>query len=330
MFENTKTKLRPLKRIPSTVYEYFSEYKSKLFWKNGDAIHGYRNKIKVYDFFTFFNELDLLEIRLNILDAYADYFVISESNMTFSGQKKPMHFAENKERYARWAHKIIYIPILDAPTSIEDLKSRLRDGTSKDDMSLAKECLNLDFINKDFHWIREYYIKEYMRYHLPALNDNDICYISDLDEIWDPTVKIDFSRNDIYKLILNSYIYFLNNRTNEHWRGFTGPVVSKYKWVKQFGLNVIRTHKLMYYRYTFLHNAGWHFSFQGGLQGATKKIVDSAHTWYKPEETLPNLEERIKQNLHYRGRKDIKIWVDERGLPEYLLNNRDKYKSMFR
>jgi len=43
---------------------------------------------KVYDCFTFFNELDLLEIRLNILDPYVDYFVIHESTETFSGKSK--------------------------------------------------------------------------------------------------------------------------------------------------------------------------------------------------------------------------------------------------
>ena len=36
----------------------------------------------IYDIFPFFNELDLLEIRLNILDKHVDYFVIGECNKT--------------------------------------------------------------------------------------------------------------------------------------------------------------------------------------------------------------------------------------------------------
>ena len=60
----------------------------------------------IYDCFTFFNELDLLEIRLNILDEYTDYFVIGESYETFSGLKKPLYYYENRERFEKWNDKI--------------------------------------------------------------------------------------------------------------------------------------------------------------------------------------------------------------------------------
>ena len=51
---------------------------------------------KIYDCFNFFNELDILEIRLNTLYEYVDYFVIVESNLTHSGEQKPFYFEENK------------------------------------------------------------------------------------------------------------------------------------------------------------------------------------------------------------------------------------------
>jgi len=41
-------------------------------------------KRKIYDCFSFFNELDLLEIRLQELYDHVDYFVISEANKTHS------------------------------------------------------------------------------------------------------------------------------------------------------------------------------------------------------------------------------------------------------
>ena len=37
---------------------------------------------KIYDCFNFFNELDILELRLNILYDVVDYFIIVESNKT--------------------------------------------------------------------------------------------------------------------------------------------------------------------------------------------------------------------------------------------------------
>lgn len=61
-----------------------------------------------YDIFTFFNECDLLELRLSVLDAHIDKFVLTESIETFSGHPKPLYYAENKDRFAKWNHKIIH------------------------------------------------------------------------------------------------------------------------------------------------------------------------------------------------------------------------------
>ena len=58
--------------------------------------------------FQFFNELDMLKIRLNVLNDVVDRFVISEATETFSGIKKPLYYEENEEMFAEfeeWAHK---------------------------------------------------------------------------------------------------------------------------------------------------------------------------------------------------------------------------------
>ena len=57
----------------------------------------------VYDCFQFFNELDILKIRLNVLSPVVDKFVISEATETFSGLKKPLYYEENKELFAAFA-----------------------------------------------------------------------------------------------------------------------------------------------------------------------------------------------------------------------------------
>ena len=43
----------------------------------------------IYDCFTFYNELDLLEIRLNVLNDVVDRFVLVEMNKTHMGDDKP-------------------------------------------------------------------------------------------------------------------------------------------------------------------------------------------------------------------------------------------------
>ena len=68
---------------------------------------------KVYDCFPFFNELDLLEIRLDALYDEVDYFVISECDYTFSGLSKPFYFEDNKEKFSKYMDKIIHIKNYD-------------------------------------------------------------------------------------------------------------------------------------------------------------------------------------------------------------------------
>ena len=53
----------------------------------------------IYDCFTFFNEFDILEIRLHEMNPWVDRFVLVESAETFSGNPKPLWFEENKQQW---------------------------------------------------------------------------------------------------------------------------------------------------------------------------------------------------------------------------------------
>ena len=55
--------------------------------------------MKIYDTFMFFNEYDLLEIRLNTLDKVVDKFVLVESNKTFNNDDKEFNYEKNKDKY---------------------------------------------------------------------------------------------------------------------------------------------------------------------------------------------------------------------------------------
>ena len=73
----------------------------------------------IFDTFTFYNELDLLELRLNILGDVVDYFVINEANITFTGKPKPLYYQENKERFKKWEDKIIHHVTIDDNKTLE-------------------------------------------------------------------------------------------------------------------------------------------------------------------------------------------------------------------
>jgi beta-1,4-mannosyl-glycoprotein beta-1,4-N-acetylglucosaminyltransferase len=75
-----------------------------------------------YDVTQLYNELDLLEIRLNILDQYVDKFVIGQSTQTFSGLPKPLYFIKADSRWDKWRDKIIEVTI--PPLETDDVFER--------------------------------------------------------------------------------------------------------------------------------------------------------------------------------------------------------------
>ena len=66
---------------------------------------------RIWDAFPFCGELDLLECRLTELSEYVHRFVIAESNVTYTGLPKPLHYQENAARFEAWAGKITYVVV---------------------------------------------------------------------------------------------------------------------------------------------------------------------------------------------------------------------------
>ncbi|MCC2631395.1 MAG: glycosyl transferase family 17 [Patescibacteria group bacterium] len=301
----------------------------KIFKRNGksrEELAEYRKTIKIYDVFTFFNELELLDIRLEILAPHVDHFVIIESNETFSGNPKPLHFQENKARYKKYADKIIHYVIDDVPTSEEDLRKRLEDKKISDlDRKIIENALTSDNVPKgQLHWLKEFYQKESIKKPLADLADNDICFISDVDEIWNPETLIDYTKNDIFKLRQLVYAYYLNNRSSEPW---AGTLVTKYKNIRENCLNHLRT--VSKTRYTYLKNGGWHFTNQGGADRIRKKLESYGHQEFNNEEIKSQIEEKMRDNKDFVGRR-FRFWTDEKDLPHYIQENKKQYQQFFK
>jgi len=298
-------------------------------WLSPKDIDTYRRKIKIYDIFTFFNEIELLEIRLNILNPYVDYFVIIEATETFTGLPKKLYFEENKHLFERWNHKIIHYVIKDTPKDRNELRERLNnDKIQLLDKQIITDSLTSDNIpiGQD-QWLKEFYQKETIKKALLGLFDDDFCFISDLDEIWNTEIKIDYSRDNIFKLKQNPYVYYLNNRSNENWAGWTGTIATKYKNIKDNCLNHLRTDSKT--TYTTLLNGGWHFTFQGGIEKIKQKLESYGHQEINTEKIKSELDKNLNENKDIRKRH-IKFWRDDNNLPKYILENKDKYKNLFR
>ncbi|MFA6587802.1 MAG: alpha-1,2-fucosyltransferase [Patescibacteria group bacterium] len=281
---------------------------------------------KIYDIFTFFNELDLLEIRLNILDKVVDYFVIIECVETFSGLPKMLYYQENAKRFEKFKHKIIHYVVDGVPKDFNDAQIMLQNSASGSlERDALQNALTSDNVPKGvIHWLKEFYQKEMIKNALLNLRDDDMCFVSDVDEIWNPRVKIDFTKPDVYKLRQLVYSYYLNNRSNEPW---AGTLVTKYKNIKNNCLNHLRTSRKT--KYTYVENGGWHFTNQGGAEQIKMKIESSyGQEDYNNNSIKSKITERILKNKDYIGRK-FKFWIDESDLPKYILDNKEKYRHLF-
>jgi len=69
----------------------------------------------IFDCFPFFNEFDVLEMRLTLLADYVDRFVLCEAPFTYNGNPKPLWYAENAARFAPWHDKIVHLVYPGAP-----------------------------------------------------------------------------------------------------------------------------------------------------------------------------------------------------------------------
>lgn len=227
--------------------------------------------MKIFNCFPFFNELDLLEIRLAELYDLVDRFVIVECSETFSGHPKPMLLKENMARFARYADKIMRVEITSSPPGITD-------------------------------WEREFFQFDQSLIALTDAAPDDLIMATDADEIPSAATLREIranppKRGQVYCLGLRWFNYFVNLERNERWiRG--APRVGRradIPSIRQFRLvrgpaetpmrNLMRGIKASIamrrpIRRKLLPDAGWHFSWLGGADAvALKARAIPQHGW---------------------------------------------------
>jgi beta-1,4-mannosyl-glycoprotein beta-1,4-N-acetylglucosaminyltransferase len=286
---------------------------------------------KIYDAFLFFNELDILELRLNILDMYVDYFVISESSITHSGQPKPYYFEENKERFSKFLHKIIYLKISDTPNDFVNLPNIIDtttfDGKCVLDIHDFIKTQTLRFNRKtEQHFGRDFFQKECIRRGFVNCNDDDIIISSDLDEIPNPKNFQDIDslmcKAKFFTFNQTTYYYYFNLLKESNWKGSR---MGFYKDLKKYSYNQLRAQN----NYN-IDNGGWHFSFMGGPEQVKKKIQSYSHQEMNNPHIINSIDNNINNNIDPFFRGDLKLVKIDETYPEYILDNIDKYKNFIK
>lgn len=257
----------------------------------------------IIDSFTFNGEYDTLELRFNILDKYVDKFVICESAETFSAKWKPLYWAErNKDRFEEWEDKVLYAVVYEFDNP--EIMAQIRD--------------RVDYVDQPA-FQRAFYQKEMIRKVLETqeLDDEDIVYYGDVDEIWKPK-EVD---DKVYKLRQLAYSYYINNRSPEDWKG---TIVTRWKNIKGKCLNDLRANPE-----NIMEDGGWHFTNLGGAEAIKKKIESYDHQEVNIPWIKDGLEDRMLSNKDYLGR-EFQFWTDATDLPKYILKNKDKYKKLWK
>ena len=77
----------------------------------------------IYDCFQFFNEEHILDLRLNILNKFVDFFVIVESTTDHQGNTKKLNF--DPKKFMKFNDKIIYVLVDDTEESIKNISMNL-------------------------------------------------------------------------------------------------------------------------------------------------------------------------------------------------------------
>jgi beta-1,4-mannosyl-glycoprotein beta-1,4-N-acetylglucosaminyltransferase len=245
--------------------------------------------MKIYDVFPIFNELELIEIRLELMYDYVDYFVISECDYTFSGLPKPFNFEDNKEKFSKYMDKIIYLKHYNT-----DKFTNLVNKYEGEKGKLYQNIINqLDIYRKSAqtgygqpHWCRDYLHKELSMLGLSECDADDLIIFGDIDEIPNPE-KLIFD-GESYCLGQKNMLYYANNENvTEKWYG---TIISKYSNLVNNSCMLTRDNRK---KMKIIGNAGWHLTCLGGKD----MVEDKIKSWGHQELNTPNIINNVSKNI---------------------------------
>lgn len=249
----------------------------------------------IVDCFPFFNELDLLELRLRELYDHVDRFVLVEATKTQSLLDKPLYYKENKARFKTWADKIVHVIVDDCPSNEGNL------------------------------WTMENFQRNCIQRGLERilLTDSDFVMISDADEIPDMNVVKEWIKKGeaIFSVNMGFYAYFFNLKAKH--RDWIGTVVCRKDMLPSpQALRAWKDHLPSC-------SGGWHFSWLGGAKAVHRKCLSCIEPLDKSN--LPSEEEfeahfrsflrserKFFLHLENLSKQETEFVVDRKNLPHHV------------
>ena len=243
--------------------------------------------MKIYDCFMYFDEEIVLDLRLNVLNDFVDYFVIVESIFTHKGDKRELKF--NSKKFEKFKDKIIYLKYDEEPKNIEKV-----DSTDSENEKSRKYILNAAY--------RENGQRNFILNGLQNTSLEDLVLISDVDEI--PNLEnLDLKKinKNIILFKQDMFYYKFNLKLPDLiWTGTKG--CKKKHLLSPQWLRNVKDRKYPLYRFDtffsktkysnieFVTNGGWHFS---------------------NIKTAEEIEYKLKSYLHHREFDEQPLSIDQ-------------------
>jgi hypothetical protein len=283
---------------------------------------------KIYDCFSFYNELDLLEIRLKEMYDVVDYFVIAEANTTHSGKPKEFVFEKNMDRYKQWTDKIRYIKITNMPGVVQEHRINPNSGQPE----LFDNC-----------WYNERYQRDCLSHGIGDAQADDVIIVSDVDEI----IRADAIkqvRQDTIHSLWAFRMPFFNYRFNYMW---TTPLIYQVQGqavrmdrAAQFqNFTNIREHygKLWADRSNVyddgndlcIQHGGWHFSSLGSSADVATKLLSFAHSELAYQAETIDVDKLIAENkTSINPNAKFEPVVLDNYFPKAITENTEQHKEL--
>lgn len=287
--------------------------------------------MRVIDTTIFNNDFLTLRIRLNELSKIVDKFIISESNYSHSGIKKPLHLLENLSEFAEFRGKII---LVSDTKKIFTRNARIREQHQRN--QIDPEIAKL------------------------KLSDTDLIIHSDCDEIPRASTIFNIAKkqlNSNYLLELDDFSYYINLYQGK-WARCTVTPMKLFRGVQAARQNIFMSmaHSqqrisspfiripdfwttrrffrfLPHLKYDpklkLIKNSGWHFNNLFLDKDLANKVLFSSHTELVKDVDLDlnNIRYLKRNKLNIYSKQPLKVVPVNNSYPKYILNNLEKFKE---
>ena len=304
----------------------------KAFKLNPNNMQANQKRPRIYDCFAFFNELDVLRIRIEELKDVVDKFILVEATKTFSGNPKPLYYQEFIHEFAEYQDKIIHYVVDDMPEIDYSQPIHLQawplDVHQKNCISRvlnSLECKNEDIILvNDCDEIPR---KEKLSEAIELLKDNEfVIFVQDLyhghldnlfSEWWCGTVACKYKDFKVRTYTKVRYSDKIN----------TGLDMGEGGYKRSGYINSDR-----YFEHPYIVKSGWSFSWFGSELSRRYKLQSFAHKEgddsqargiekIKYDVCRPSLEIESSGEFYFDVRD-----IEGKDVPEFLRNNILKYR----